>query len=81
MLNRITTTVRNTTRRVSKTKTPATTTSRCAASVTLTPEQRHRMIQEAAYFIAERRQFSNGCPTQDWLEAEDQIDRMLTGSC
>ncbi|MFH1263975.1 MAG: DUF2934 domain-containing protein [Pseudomonadota bacterium] len=45
--------------------------------VTLTPEERYRMICEAAYFIAERRGFSGGDPVQDWLAAEEKVDRML----
>ena len=34
------------------------------------------MIAEAAYFRAERRGFQGGCPIQDWLEAEREIDRV-----
>jgi DUF2934 family protein len=40
----------------------------------MTPEDRHHMIAEAAYFRAERRGFQGGCPIQDWLEAEREID-------
>lgn len=43
------------------------------------PELRHRMIAEAAYFLAERRGFSGGDPVQDWLEAEAEIGVMLGG--
>jgi len=43
------------------------------------PELRHRMIAEAAYFMAERRGFSGGDPVQDWLEAEAGITVMLGG--
>lgn len=43
------------------------------------PELRHRMIAEAAYFMAERRGFSGGDPVQDWLEAEAEITVMLGG--
>jgi DNA repair exonuclease SbcCD ATPase subunit len=35
------------------------------------------MIEEAAYYRAERRSFSAGDPVADWLEAEAEIDRML----
>ncbi len=45
-----------------------------------TVEQRHRMIAEAAYYIAERRGFSAGNPEDDWYEAEIQIDRALGAS-
>jgi hypothetical protein len=41
----------------------------------MTPEERHRMIAEAAYFRAERRAFQGGCPFQDWLEAEREIEQ------
>lgn len=45
-----------------------------------TPEDRYRMIRDAAFFRAERRGFDGGDPVQDWLEAETEIDRMLAGS-
>ncbi len=35
------------------------------------------MIAVAAYYLAERRGFHPGCATQDWLQAEQQIDEML----
>lgn len=44
---------------------------------TVSPEQRYRMICDAAYFRAERRGFVGGNPAQDWLEAEAEIDLML----
>ena len=44
----------------------------------ITPEQRFRMIAEAAYFIAEKRGFSEGDIQGDWLRAETEIDEMLT---
>jgi hypothetical protein len=39
-----------------------------------TPEQRHREIAEAAYFLAERRGFGPGCELQDWLAAEHEVN-------
>ncbi len=42
------------------------------------PMQRHEMISQAAYFIAERRDFADGGADDDWLKAELEIDRMLT---
>lgn len=39
-----------------------------------TPEERERMIAEAAYFIAVKRNFS-GDAVADWLEAEAEIDQ------
>ena len=38
------------------------------------PEERHRMIETAAYYRAEKRGFSDGDPVKDWLEAEREID-------
>ena len=43
----------------------------------VTPDERHRMIAEAAYHRAEKRGFMNGDPVQDWLEAEAQIESEL----
>jgi hypothetical protein len=64
---------------------PRTTRSKAAASavsnaIQMTPEERHRVVAEAAYFIAERRGFAGGSPIEDWLQAEADIDRMLAGS-
>jgi outer membrane biosynthesis protein TonB len=44
----------------------------------VTPEQRYRMIADAAYFLAERRGFAGGYEMQDWISAEFQIDAKLT---
>lgn len=41
-----------------------------------TPEERYRMVQTAAYFIAERNGFC-GCSTGHWVSAEIEIARML----
>lgn len=43
----------------------------------ITSEERQRMIDEAAYYIAQKRGFAGGDPRQDWLEAAAQIDRMI----
>lgn len=39
-------------------------------SPAIPPEDRYRMIAEAAYFIAERRGFADGRCEEDWYEAE-----------
>lgn len=44
----------------------------------ITLAQRERMIAEAAYYRAEHRGFQGGDPQQDWLEAEAEINRMLS---
>lgn len=38
-------------------------------------EQRERRIRELAYFKAQRRGFSPGQEDQDWLDAEQEVDR------
>lgn len=39
---------------------------------------RRRMVADAAYFIAQRRNFIGGSPQEDWLAAEAEIERLLT---
>ncbi|MEJ2452431.1 MAG: DUF2934 domain-containing protein [Gammaproteobacteria bacterium] len=43
----------------------------------VTPEQRQAMIQEAAYYLAEREGFAGHTPLENWLIAEAEIDRQL----
>ena len=43
-----------------------------------TPDERYRMTQEAAYFIAERNGFAGGAMDY-WIEAEAQISALLAG--
>jgi hypothetical protein len=38
-------------------------------------DPRQARIAEAAYYRAERRGFRGGCPIEDWLAAEREIDR------
>ena len=38
---------------------------------------RHGMIEREAYLRAEQRGFQGGDPVTDWLEAEEEVDRML----
>ena len=42
----------------------------------VTPEERHRRIAEAAYYIALQRGFESD-PHANWLEAERQIDAQI----
>lgn len=42
------------------------------------PAQRTKMIEEAAYYRAEQRQFRDGNPFEDWLAAEAEIDALLS---
>lgn len=43
-------------------------------------ESRHRMISEAAYYLAEQRGFEEGDEDRllDWLQAEAEIDSQLS---
>jgi hypothetical protein len=41
------------------------------------PEERHRLIAETAYFLAQERGFTGGDPVSDWIEAERRVDRQL----
>lgn len=43
----------------------------------VSPEDRMRLIAEAAYFKAERRGFAEGSELEDWVEAEAEIDALL----
>ena len=47
------------------------------APMVATAEERSEMIAVAAYYLAEHRGFTAGNATDDWLTAEQQIDRML----
>lgn len=40
-------------------------------------KERHRMIEQAAYFRAQKRGFNGGDPVEDWLAAEREIGRLL----
>jgi len=44
----------------------------------VTTEERHHLICEAAYYRAERRSFAPGNELEDWLNAEAEIESMLT---
>jgi hypothetical protein len=48
------------------------------ALINASPAERHTMIGVAAYYRAERRGFAPGGAEADWLEAEADIDRLLT---
>ena len=48
--------------------------------ILITSEQRQQMIEEAAYFIAERRGFAVHDCLDCWLAAEAEIDQQLSQS-
>lgn len=41
------------------------------------PEQRERMIRDAAYLRAANRNFSSGSDAEDWHQAEQEIDDLI----
>ena len=43
----------------------------------ITPQERERMIAEAAYYRAEARGFDGEATMDDWLQAELEIDERL----
>lgn len=43
----------------------------------LTPDQRRYYVEVAAFYIAERRGFHGGSQMDDWVTAEEEIDRLL----
>lgn len=46
-----------------------------ARTATVSAEQRHALIERAAYLLAESRGFSPGEELDDWLAAEAEVDR------
>jgi hypothetical protein len=42
------------------------------------PGTRNELVSRAAYFRAERRGFTGDSALQDWLEAEAEIDQLLS---
>lgn len=58
-------------------RSPAARTAVVSVNSELTPDERHRMIAEAAYRRAEQRGFTGGDPLQDWLEAEAAIELQM----
>jgi len=44
---------------------------------TVSPEVRQKMIEDAAYFKAEKRNFIPGYEVQDWADAEREIDDLI----
>ncbi len=49
-----------------------------APALTPTPEERYKMIQDAAYFMAEKSGFLGGAMDY-WMAAEIEIDAALSG--
>jgi Tfp pilus assembly protein PilV len=50
---------------------------RTSTTGAVSDEARYKMIQDAAYYLAERRGFAPGHAQEDWAEAERQVDEQL----
>ena len=48
-------------------------------AIVVSDEQRYRMVAEAAYYRAESNQFKSD-PLRDWIEAEKDINALLSGA-
>lgn len=48
------------------------------ASKSISPEQRQQMIEEAAYYIAEKKGFEAHSILDNWLAAEAEIDNQFS---
>jgi hypothetical protein len=48
-----------------------------SGTTAVSAEQRHALIERAAYLLAESRGFSPGEELDDWLAAEAVVDRQL----
>ena len=46
-------------------------------AISLSADDRHQMISERAYLIAEQRGFQGGDAVNDWLAAEAEVDSMF----
>ena len=63
--------------RARKAQSTSTSKSTVLTQTTVDADQKHQMVSEAAYYIAEKRGFTNGDPVDDWIEAETQIESLL----
>lgn len=59
--------------------TSGTTAQKDIARAAVSAEERYRRVAEAAYFRALARGFNGGDPLEDWLAAEQEINRTLSG--
>lgn len=48
--------------------------------IAVSPEERYHMIAKEAYFRSKRHDFDPTTLVQDWIEAEAEIEKMLTGN-
>lgn len=70
----------NTKKTAARSGTTGTQTNRTKQTVeTPAPEERYRLIAEAAYLLAGQRGFEGGSAQEDWLRAEKSVDVRLKG--
>jgi hypothetical protein len=50
------------------------------ARTKINQDVRSQMIAEAAYYNAQKRNFTDGSAEQDWLTAEAEVDKVLYAS-
>jgi hypothetical protein len=60
-----------------KPSTKAKSAARPGVGLGVTPQERDRLIAEAAYLRAEKRGFGSGDAVEDWLHAEAEVDARL----
>ena len=63
--------------RIAESQPPEQTPAKPNSHTTIGPDWHRQMIEEAAYYRAEKRGFSGGDPVADWLAAEAEIDALL----
>jgi len=72
---------KKTTKKVSKTVKKAASRNKTAAKTkpksAPTTATRQKMIEEAAYFYAQQRNFATGHEMNDWLRAETEVDKII----
>ena len=49
-------------------------------AATVSADERRAMVEQAAYFRAERRGFASGHELEDWVAAEQEVDQFLSAS-
>lgn len=59
-------------------KKPTTTSRPEISTINISPEERWKMIAIAAYLKAEKRGFEAGGEFQDWAEAEQEVDKLMS---
>lgn len=69
----------NSTNKISSAKNSDGARKRPALGKSVSPEQRWKLIADAAFFKAENRGFAPGGEVADWLAAEMEVDALLRG--